>query len=301
MNYYIEQLLIKHDCVIVPGLGGFLVRRESSYKKGILLFAPRKEVGFNPLLTYSDGLLAEAVMKKEHINYEQALLKINYFTNSVQTKLSLGKNVIIGALGYLNKADGQISFASNMCDFLPDNMALPAVRLNKLEQNSQVDNRQLIIRIQRPSRQSFKLAFAFIVLMVLSMVAPYSDNTNQNMATFALKNHFFSSQTDSNRIKSQTIVSNDSNTKKQSLQISKPVTLSIEMPYHIIVASLKTKKRAENYYDTHKKIHGFEKMKIIKHKTYFLISIDDFSSRSKAINRLDSLHSASIDSWILIR
>ena len=70
---HIESLLIQHECVIVPGLGGFVTYRDKASIRNNRLYAPAQRVRFNHLLTYHDGLLAEAYMQDRHIGYTAAL------------------------------------------------------------------------------------------------------------------------------------------------------------------------------------------------------------------------------------
>ena len=56
---HIEVLLLENDCVIVPGLGGFIAhKRQAAYsiQKGEFM-PPLRTIGFNPQLIMNDGLL----------------------------------------------------------------------------------------------------------------------------------------------------------------------------------------------------------------------------------------------------
>ena len=74
---YIEELIIRHECVIVPSLGGFVTYRDKAAVRNNLFYAPTERIRFNPLLTYHDGLLAEAYMRDRNIGYSEALNAIN--------------------------------------------------------------------------------------------------------------------------------------------------------------------------------------------------------------------------------
>ncbi len=71
---HIENLLLEHDCVIVPELGGFVVRvKPAGCRAGTYSFEPaRKEIVFNETLRHNDGLLIESYMQKERVDYNQA-------------------------------------------------------------------------------------------------------------------------------------------------------------------------------------------------------------------------------------
>ena len=58
----IEHLLTEHDCVIVPGLGGFVQNETEAHfdYKDQLFYPPSKQIGFNARLHFNEGLLAES-------------------------------------------------------------------------------------------------------------------------------------------------------------------------------------------------------------------------------------------------
>ena len=62
---HIEVLLLENDCVIVPGLGGFIAhKRQAAYsiQKGEFM-PPLRTIGFNPQLIMNDGLLVQSYMQ----------------------------------------------------------------------------------------------------------------------------------------------------------------------------------------------------------------------------------------------
>lgn len=75
---YIKDLLYQHECVTIPNFGAFLTRsiHVLIHPDTGVFNPPRKEVGFNQLLTSNDGILANYMAKKENVSYEKALRKI---------------------------------------------------------------------------------------------------------------------------------------------------------------------------------------------------------------------------------
>ena len=115
---HIEKLLLEHDCVIVPDLGGFVVQTmPTNYQADTYLFEPaHKEAVFNQTLQHNDGLLIESYMQEEQVDYKQARqLVINdvaALRNELQERgtYSLG-NVGIFSLGEENQLVFQASDA----------------------------------------------------------------------------------------------------------------------------------------------------------------------------------------------
>ena len=73
MIEHIEQLLLRNDCVIVPGLGGFVANRTAAEVTGAFVVPSRRIMLFNVLLTYNDGLLAQEYMRCDRLTFQQAI------------------------------------------------------------------------------------------------------------------------------------------------------------------------------------------------------------------------------------
>ena len=69
---YIKELLMIHDCVILPGLGGFI----ANYKYAELqpaqqtIHPPSRTILFNQNLVHNDGLLYAHVSQKSGYGYK---------------------------------------------------------------------------------------------------------------------------------------------------------------------------------------------------------------------------------------
>lgn len=92
LSRHIETLLLENDCVIVPGLGGFIAHNKpAEFKESANIFCPPlRTIGFNPQLTINDGLLVQAYMQAYDTDFPDASRKIE---NTVsQIKETLYKN-----------------------------------------------------------------------------------------------------------------------------------------------------------------------------------------------------------------
>ncbi|MDR2928117.1 MAG: SPOR domain-containing protein [Cytophagaceae bacterium] len=138
IDKYISNLLYLHDCVIVPGLGGFVAnRRPVEIRESQHLFLPPvKEIGFNRSLLHNDGLLATYIAHKEMVTYAEAVNIIDRFVNNICSKILSGKTVDLGETGTLCKdAMGNILFSPKEgSSFLPDFMGFDSFRFLPLEQ-----------------------------------------------------------------------------------------------------------------------------------------------------------------------
>ena len=103
LSRHIESLLLDNDCVIVPGLGGFIAHYQSAYyvEEEQIFLPPTRKVGFNPQLTMNDGLLAQSYMQVYHMDYSDAMNRISENVNVLKNVLSLEGSVELHGIGVL--------------------------------------------------------------------------------------------------------------------------------------------------------------------------------------------------------
>lgn len=110
---HIERLLLVHDCVIVPGFGGFVLQAVSAvYDEKEHLFNPqRKEIVFNVTLQHNDGLLSESYMQMYDVNYRKAQLMLEEDVADMKVVLQEDKKLSLGVLGSFSLGmEGQVIF-----------------------------------------------------------------------------------------------------------------------------------------------------------------------------------------------
>lgn len=97
----VKELLMQHDCVIVPGFGGFVCNREPARIDQVshVITPPARKVVFNQNLKSNDGLLAGHLAKKEQLTYSQALGTIESIVASVMEVLQEKKSLSIELFG----------------------------------------------------------------------------------------------------------------------------------------------------------------------------------------------------------
>lgn len=71
---HIEVLLLENDCVIVPGLGGFVAHYTPAMRvaEENVFLPPTRIIGFNPQLKMNDGLLVQSYMSVYGTNFSDA-------------------------------------------------------------------------------------------------------------------------------------------------------------------------------------------------------------------------------------
>jgi cell division septation protein DedD len=103
-NQYICELLFTNDCVIIPGLGGFVSNTRSTFLNPSqhTFTPPSKKVAFNSSLRTNDGLLAHYISQEENITYHEANEIISAYVDDVFRKLALGEQISIDEVGSLS-------------------------------------------------------------------------------------------------------------------------------------------------------------------------------------------------------
>ena len=104
---YINDLLYRYDCVIVPNFGGFITNKIGAKINPFshTFHPPTKQIAFNAHLKQNDGLMVNYIASVENISFEKALAKINTSVASWNESLKNDTLVFenIGALAFNDK------------------------------------------------------------------------------------------------------------------------------------------------------------------------------------------------------
>ena len=100
---HIGELLYDYECVIVPGLGGFITDdKPVSINEVTHSFSPPfRTVHFNTQLHANDGLLINHIAQQEQIEYNIAKQKVDSFVFECHNSLDAGKNITFKNIGLL--------------------------------------------------------------------------------------------------------------------------------------------------------------------------------------------------------
>ncbi|MBR2113220.1 MAG: SPOR domain-containing protein [Prevotella sp.] len=110
---HIEILLLSHDCVIVPGFGGFIAHHvDARYDKDDRLWLPPyRTLGFNPQLTLNDSLLVQSYVEAYDLSYPDALRQIESEVEELKGILHTEGEYELDSVGTLSvNIDGNYEF-----------------------------------------------------------------------------------------------------------------------------------------------------------------------------------------------
>ena len=113
IDRHIEILLLSNDCVIVPGLGGFMTHHvEARYDTEDQMFLPPlRTLGFNPQLTMNDSLLIQSYIEAYDISYPEALRRIENEVEELKQHIDAAGYYELNDIGELSlNEDGKYVF-----------------------------------------------------------------------------------------------------------------------------------------------------------------------------------------------
>lgn len=110
---HIEILLLTHDCVIIPGFGGFIAHHVDAHydEDDRLWLPPYRTLGFNPQLTLNDSLLVQSYVEAYDMSYPDALRQIESEVEELKGILHTEGSYEMNGVGTLSiNIDGNIEF-----------------------------------------------------------------------------------------------------------------------------------------------------------------------------------------------
>lgn len=102
---HIEYLTTCHDCVTIPGWGAFIANYSTAHyneAEGVMKH-PCRAIGFNASVSHNDGLLAQSLMRREGMNYDDAMRFIGDSVTTFRQQLAMDNEVSMGRLGYFHR------------------------------------------------------------------------------------------------------------------------------------------------------------------------------------------------------
>ena len=303
---YINDLLYRYECVIIPGFGAFLTQYHSAIIDGEsnTFYPPGKTLSFNRQLQTNDGLLANYVASVEKCSYEIALQQIRSFTGSLSKKLSDGETISLQKIGefYLNNEHSIQFLPSEKENFSPASFGLSSFvspTINRENLKETVENNEGITRrlvTKEPHSIYPYLKYAAIGLIAITLTGYGGLKLYEDQVQ---KHNFVEKQKANNLVENQI--------QEATFVIENPIpTISITLPkqagkYHIVAGAFRIESNA------HKKVSQLEAKgfapRIIGKNKYGLHQVvyESHEDRLEAIQQLRTIQrSENKDAWLLV-
>ncbi len=290
---YINDLLYRYDCVIIPDFGGFVTNTIGAKIDSHSFYPPKKQITFNTHLKHNDGLLANYIASSENISFEKAAATISL--SVIKWKNELRSNSVninnVGVLS-LNK-ENQIIFEPNATvNYLTDSFGLATIESAAIERYKQQAKPLITVTKKKGVPAFIKYAATAAILLTLGYTGFNSYKNNKQKEILANKEEALEK-----KIQSATfVISNPLPTIE--LNIAKETT----KPYHIIAGAFQFKENAKKKVNQ-LKAKGFDS-KIIGINKWGLtqVTFNSYSSRKEATNNLYKIQDTiSEDAWLLIK
>jgi cell division septation protein DedD len=321
---YISELLYRHDCVIVPGLGGFITNYRSAQIHPVshTLRPPSKSISFNVQLQSNDGLLANYISACESISFATAQTKIEHFVNTIQNDLEHKKEAKLAKVGVLSRdLNGKISFEpDHSINYLQDAFGLETIQSPAILRKSKVVSlpKQVAkgaknIQAQKSSF-NWKVAAVILPLIGLSTYVSFQQEAvSDAYANYAYLNPFKEKPAALYTPRSIEETAEKSIVIEKTAETLTPSTKIVETPkaeaiaetkiatkhFHLVAGCFSSKLNADNLVQKLQS-EGFKSSVIGQNeKGLFRVSFDSFSSRELALAQMQNIKTSGRSTWLL--
>ncbi|MDR3339580.1 MAG: SPOR domain-containing protein [Candidatus Symbiothrix sp.] len=308
IHFHIAYLLTKHECVIIPGFGAFVVssvETERVNKWGVSS-PPANFLGFNSEVKHNDGLLVNSVAKGKNIAYNEANHLVQQFVNELHNKLNKREAINIPWVGNLCLSEeqkvmfspvGNLSCNASYYGFT--NFYLPRLsELQKTEERERysVKKEKEVIWIplnRRILTYTGSVAAAVLALFVFSTPlnnhADYPQTQSAGMFAFPANYGTISnmpSETIADIVPDSAAIVHTATAAYEQTEVKDMAEISTRR-YFIIVGSLPDLKSAKEVLsEFHAK--GFEGADLVCSKGRYRIFINKFANKTEAESYLDN-------------
>ena len=168
---HIEYLILRHDCVTVPGWGAFIANYQPARVDSEFgcIFPPCRTIGFNASLTHSDGLLTSSIARGNGITYDNASTLIADEVNAMRHALESGGSITLGS--FSRNDEGSIVFEpATATNIAPDYTGLIAVKAVDLAETLKKRNESASVYYVPVSRNILKIVASIALLIGLGFM-----------------------------------------------------------------------------------------------------------------------------------
>lgn len=281
LENHIENLLRKHDFVIIPAFGGFVASEESAQMQNGYLLPPCKTIGFNPDLTYNDGLLAQEIAKAEGISLIEANNYVAEKVEKLNSTLKTFKHLSFANVGTFHLNGENVNFepiqTNNLLksSFGLQSFYFPEVANNTISLSEKVKQEEKQVKTTR----AFNYAIACVAAILLLLLIPVNFNQKQVVyrATFVPI------------------------TALEEVVITPEVEEEIVCtPYHAVIGSFNTQAKALKFLNSLPK--GLKDSKIVYSDHRFRIIADSYETEdlgNLGLQKIAKKYPQFRDAWLL--
>ncbi|MDB0600960.1 SPOR domain-containing protein [Tenacibaculum maritimum] len=298
LDNYINDLLYRYDCVIIPGFGGFVTNKIGAKVNDFThtFSPPTKQITFNSHLKHNDGLLANYIVKAEEISFEEASLKIAGIVRKWNKELK-SKSLKIGDIGSLslNEKEQLIFEPNTTANFLTDAFGLATFAssaVKRSEYKGQVKSLTSDSELKEEERKGIPVFIKYAATAAILLTLGYTGWIGvQNQGEVSEEQKL------QDKIQSATFVI-DNPLPAIDLNLTK---VSIKK-FHVVAGAFQFRENAENKVNELKQ-KGFDSY-ILGENSWGLIQVvfDSYETKKEARKNLKEIQeNFSKDAWLLVK
>ncbi|HUV00484.1 MAG TPA: SPOR domain-containing protein [Bacteroidales bacterium] len=318
---FIRELLFSHDCVIIPGFGGFVGNYTPARidRNSATFYPPVKRISFNRNLNHNDGLLISKISESLKINYSDARYKVEEFVKGLLDRLARGEQVGFDHIGsFVNNHENNVQFEPDKdANYHLDSFGFESFQYMPVEG---YDVRKRILRHmdKEPARRSsmgkimWRAAIVVPILALLVAVSLQTDLFKTRVETSSM-NPLVTAEFESNRTALESELNTGSDITKEPVILApenitvqpeetavKEPVLTVtgpEVEFCIIIGSFTEE---ENAYTQVNKLEadGFVPEIIQASNGFYRVIAMKYDNLTKAISAKDSLLKKYPGTWI---
>lgn len=322
LSQHIYQLLVGHNCVIVPELGGFVAQyMPARYDEAEeSFFPPCRQISFNAQLTINDGLLVQSYMESEHADFIKASEYVSQDIAQLKRMLDNEGRVELTDIGTLSMSlNGRFIFESDKSTLTTpeyygldsfsaylvaqdnvvaqeDNETLSLQDTNDIVETS--DNNHYVLRIHKEFA-NYVAAAMLALICYFAWALPTDEQGQMNVAQVPAVSVSVNT-TEASPAKTDTVASEvytaESNDEVNEIKENAPSAPT----YVIVLASQVSKKNAEFFIAKLNK-KGFSEARLIT-QHFNRVVYGTYSSEKDAYNALRKYQAQAndfSDAWVM--
>ena len=244
---HIEYLLLRHDCVVVPGFGAFINVYHSALEDSETqcLQPMTTEVRFNSALKHNDGMLATSYARRERVSYAEGREMVRVAVSDLR----------IGRIRTDNS--GNLSFhplltprrLSAALGYLPVKRHAPAVEVAPAAATAVTETETAEPVVENPIRKfdtdrnyyiPINKMFALVAVLCLSLILPFTRDYHEDQASVVPVKAITTAVTKA----SQQIQD-----EEQPAPVAEPEAETAPQPktWHLVVGTFRSQDEADNF------------------------------------------------------
>jgi len=309
---FIRELLFGHDCVILPGFGGFVGNYIPAHidKDSDTFYPPVKQISFNRNLNHNDGLLVGRISSSAGINYGDARNMVDEFVASLIKKLERGEKIRFDKIGtFANNEEGNVLFEPDHdVNYHLGSYGLDSFRFSPIEGydvRKRITGKTDRDPVKRASMRKilWRAAVIIPILAVLTAI-PFTTDLFRAKVETTTMNPLVTAELEDNKnaidkeeqSKDQLIIIDETEDILPAVEFTEPIPEE-EKRYCLITGSFRVRQNAYNQADMLRR-EGFEPEILDAPNGFFRVSAVRCSDILSARNKADSISGKFPGTWI---